>query len=74
MNFYWVGLVFWLSLIISIFIGVLAIGKKSPILMLLCFLCLLPFCTYFFGGEGLIRVIAFVPLIPLILALYFFIK
>jgi len=70
MNFYWVGLIYWLLIVTSVSSLIFGLWKKSwKILICSGILLILP-SLYFGGAENWLRLFIISPLIPFILAYY----
>ncbi|EOR20827.1 hypothetical protein FKW81_17850 [Rhodobacter capsulatus] len=74
MDFYWVGLLFWCLILISIFCFIFGVLKNSLKLLTLSILSILPISYYFFGAENIFKILVFLPLIPLSVLLYYSMK
>lgn len=68
MDFYWIGLFFWLFSVSSIFLLVWGITKKSWKLIALSGLFLLLPSLYFLGTNNRFKLFVLLPVLPFILA------
>ncbi len=68
------GLLFWISVFVAPITFLYAIFKRSWIAMLVCFIAILPACLYFLSGEPPISYVGYLPIILLILVIFFYKK
>ena len=71
MDFYWIGLIFWILIIFSILFLVRGLKTKSIMNFVFSALIFLPISYYFSGAENVFKLIMFYPIIPIIFALFF---
>ena len=70
MEFYWIGLIFWLLIGASIFLFIWGLWKKSWKALFISGIALIPSSLYFLGAENGLRIIILVPLVCFFLAYY----
>ena len=63
MEFYWIGLIFWLLIGASIFLFIWGLWKKSWKALFISGIALIPSSLYFLGAENGLRIIILVPLV-----------
>ncbi|MGP4080048.1 hypothetical protein ACTWQL_09030 [Pseudalkalibacillus sp. R45] len=69
MDFYWVGLIFWGCIIVSLFLFLFSVMTRNSFWMMVSGVSLLLPALYFLGSPSLWW-IAFAPLIPFNLSFY----
>ncbi|ANB58562.1 putative membrane protein [Anoxybacillus sp. B7M1] len=71
MDFFWIGLLFWLLMGFSVFFLMLGLMKNRRIHFVFSALLFLPVAYYFRGAENAWKFMMFYPLIPILLAIFF---
>ncbi|WP_129690984.1 hypothetical protein [Gottfriedia acidiceleris] len=67
-GFYWVGLIFWLLISSGIILLVWGLRKKSWKTLIVSGVALILPTLYFGGAESWFKLVAFLPMIPFVLA------
>ena len=71
MGFFWVGFVFWTLIIIGLVLLFYGLFKQSRgVLILSGFSFLLPMLYFLIGANNCFKLLALVPLLPFILAIF----
>ncbi|SDH30847.1 hypothetical protein SAMN05443529_1121 [Desulfosporosinus hippei DSM 8344] len=70
MGFYWVGFIFWTLIGCALLLFVYGLCKKSSKALLISGTAFILPMLYFGGAENWYGLLAFVPLIPFVLAYY----
>ena len=73
-NFHWVGLVFWVLIVVALLFLVIGIVKKTWKPLIISGLAFLLPSLYFGGAENWFRLFVLTPLLPFILAFAYFTK
>jgi len=69
-GFYWIGFIFWVLIGTGLLLTLYGLWKKSWKALLLSGVVLILPMLYFGGAENWFRILAFVPLLPFVLAYY----